>query len=119
MKAPWSVQIAWTLIVVMTGFWLWFGMASASSEGLGPRNWAAHLLMPGGLFMLIAAVAWRWRVTGAVLLIAAGLAVAAGYPLTMGHRVPPAAIVLVLLTLAVPALTAGLLLLDSRGTPAH
>jgi hypothetical protein len=116
MNAPWSVRIAWTLIVLLTGFWLWFGIVSAAFEGLGPRNWATHLIMPGGVFVIIAAVAWRWRLAGAVLLIAVGLAVAFAYPVTMGDMFPTSTIVAVLLTMAVPAIAAGVLLLDSGRT---
>jgi predicted membrane channel-forming protein YqfA (hemolysin III family) len=49
-----SQPLAWSLIVLTTGFWLWFGASSASSERLGPINAVFHLLVPGGAFLVIA-----------------------------------------------------------------
>jgi hypothetical protein len=112
MRGRWSQPLAWTLIALTTTFWLWFGTASAVSERLGVINTVIHLLLPGGAFLLIAAIAWRWRRLGAALLIVAGLAMAVAYPLTIGRRFPESTIVMVILTMAAPPFAAGVLLLE-------
>jgi hypothetical protein len=92
--------LAWTLIVLVTAFWLWFGIASAAAERLGGINWLGHIVVPGGVLVVTALIAWRWPVAGAALLIAEGLFVAVGYPLTFGRRFPVFTTVMVLLTMA-------------------
>ncbi len=115
MSPRWTRPLAWTLIVLVTGFWLWFGIASAAAERLGAGNWIGHILVPGGLFVATALIAWRWPLAGAALLIAEGLVVAVGYPLTFGRRFPLFTTAMVLLTMAAPPIVAGaLLLLDRR-----
>lgn len=114
MTARWTRWAAWTLIVLVTAFWLWFGIASAAAEHLGAMNWLGHLVVPGGVFIVTALVAWRWPVAGAVLLIAEGLFVAVGYPVTFGRRFPIITTVMVLLTMAAPPIAAGALLLTDR-----
>jgi hypothetical protein len=103
-----------TAVLVMlpfVGFWLWFGIASAVSEELGARNWAAHLAVPGGIFVATLLLAVRWRRAGAALLLLEGLAVAIAYPLLARGRFPLSTIALILLTMAFPPAVAGSLLL--------
>jgi hypothetical protein len=107
-------RIAWTLTLALVGFWLWFGVASAISEDLGTGNFVAHALVPGGVFAAIAAIAWRWRLAGAVLMIAGGGAIFVAYPIVFGEFFPTSTIVFVLLTLAAPPVAAGILLLQAR-----
>ena len=114
MRGRWSQPLAWTLIAFTTTFWLWFGTASAIAERLGVINALLHLLLPGGGFLLIAAIVWRWRRLGAILLIVAGLAIAVAYPLTAGRRFPASTIVMVILTMAMPPVAAGALLLERK-----
>ena len=109
-----SQPLAWSLIVLTTAFWLWFGMASASSERPGLINAVLHFLVPGGTFLVIAVIALRWRRLGATLLIAAGLGIAVACPLTIGRRFPLSTIVMVTLTMAAPPLAAGVLLLEEE-----
>jgi hypothetical protein len=111
-------RLAWTLIAFTTTFWLWFGMASAIGERLGAINVVLHLLLPGGAFLLLACIAWRWRPLGATLLIVAGVAIAVGYPLTLARRFPLTTIVFVILTMAAPPFAAGVLLLEGKRTVA-
>ena len=106
--------LAWTLIALTTAFWLWFGTASAVGERLGATNMLLHVLLPGGAFLLIACIAWRWRRVGATLLIVAGLAIAVAYPITTGRRFPISTILMVTLTMAAPPLVAGVLLLAEK-----
>jgi hypothetical protein len=110
---------AWTLIVLVTGFWLWFGIASAAAERLGAMNWLGHLVIPGGVFVVTALVAWRWPVAGGLLLLAEGLFVAVAYPLTFGRRFPIFTTIMVWLTMALPPAMAGALLLVDRHRPHH
>jgi len=117
MQAVHFEGIAWSLTLAMVAFWLWFGVASGLSEHLGAGNVVAHLLVPGGVFAGIAAVAWRWRVAGAMLMIAAGGAVFVGYPILFGEFFPTATIVFVLLSMAAPPVAAGVLLLEARRLP--
>jgi len=107
-------RVAWTIIIGVVAFWLWFGTASALSERLGWGNAVAHLLVPGGILAVIAAIAWRWRVTGAILLIAAGGTIFVGYPMIFGEFFPTSTVVFVLLTMAAPPVAAGVLLLEAR-----
>lgn len=114
MTVQWARPAAWTIILLVTGFWLWFGIASAAGEGLGAGNWLAHIVGPGGILLATAAIAWRRPVAGATLLILEGLVVAVGYPLTANQRFPITTIVFVLLTMAVPPIAAGGLMLLGR-----
>jgi hypothetical protein len=107
--------LAWALIALVTAFWLWFGIASAVAERLGALNWIGHIVVPGGVLVVTALVAWRWPIVGASVLIAEGLFVAIAYPLTFGRRFPLFTTVMVWLTMALPAMIAGVLLLvDER-----
>jgi hypothetical protein len=114
MRALGLQRLAWTLLAFTTTFWLWFGTASAIGERLGVINVLLHLLLPGGAFLLLACIAWRWRRLGATLLIVAGLAIAVAYPLTAGRRFPASTIVMVILTMAMPPVAAGVLLLERK-----
>lgn len=114
MRAVHVERIAWGLALAVAVFWLWFGLASAASERLGWGNAVAHLLVPGGAFAAIAAIAWRWRVAGAILMIAAGATIFVGYPIVFGEFFPTSTIVFVLLTMAAPPVAAGVLLLEAR-----
>jgi hypothetical protein len=114
MRGSYVNRIAWTLILAVVAFWIWFGAASAASERSGWGNVAAHLLVPGGLFALIAAIAWRWRTIGAILMIAAGAVIVVGYPIVAGKIFPLSTIVFGLLTIAAPPIAAGVLLLEAR-----
>jgi len=116
MTVHWARPAAWTIILLATGFWLWFGIASAAGEGLGAGNWVAHIVGPGGILLATAAIAWRWPAAGATLLILEGLVVAVGYPLMVNQRFPITTIVFVLLTMAVPPIAAGGLMLLGRQT---
>jgi len=107
-------RIAWSLEFAVVAFWLWFGVMSAVSERAGWQNVVAHLLVPGGVFAIIAAIAWRWRLAGAILMIAAGGAIFVVYPLIFGEFFPTSTIVFVLLTMAAPPVAAGVMLFEAR-----
>lgn len=118
------------LALLWAGWWVFFGLASGFGEEItrllrsytllqnlsdlrvGPV--LLHAAWPGLVFLLSVAVAWRWETIGGALLIFEGLLVLVGYPLMTYRRMLPATILFVLLTMALPPLVAGALLLASR-----
>ena len=114
MTLRWARPAAWTIILLVTGFWLWFGIASAASEGLGAGNWLAHIVGPGAILLATAAIAWRSPSAGGALLMLEGVVVAIGYPMMVNRRFPLTTTLFVLVTLAVPPIVAGGLLLIGR-----
>jgi len=107
-------RVGWVLIVFAAVFWLWFGIASAIAENLGPANVVLHLLVPGGAFAIIGGLALRWRAPAALALIVLGAFLAIAYPLVYIEFFAASTVVLVVATMAVPPLVAGILLLLSR-----
>lgn len=69
----WLSWLAWLLALIAIGFWLWFGIGSAYVEQLGPMNWVLHIVVPGGIFLLSALIAWRWEGVGGTLFVLEGL----------------------------------------------
>jgi hypothetical protein len=55
----WPRSVALIVMAAAAAIWLWFGIGSAAYERLGVVNWVMHLLFPGGLFVLLTALAWR------------------------------------------------------------
>ena len=120
MQARNTERVAWVLIVCVAVFWLWFGIASAIREDLGPANAVLHLLVPGGTFGIIGMLARRWRTPAAIALIAIGAFVAIEYPVVYLEFFAASTVALVVATMAVPPLVAGiLLLLSGNRQPAH
>lgn len=111
-KHVWRCRGAWILVIIAIVFWLWFGIGSAMMEDDGWFNWLMHILIPGGIFILSAGIAWRWERIGGVMFVAAGVA-ATGFltAAVLGGRSNPYTMLLMLLTLALPPLLAGTLLL--------
>jgi hypothetical protein len=104
-------RVAWVLIVCVAVFWLWFGIASAIGEDLGPASAVLHVLVPGGTFAIIGLLARRWRRPAAIALIAIGAFVAIAYPTVYIEFFSASTVALVVATMAVPPLVAGILLL--------
>ena len=70
----WERFTARTVLILWAAFWIWFGVASALSEGLPPSGLFAHTALPGLLFAAIAVLAWRSeRAAGILLLVIAGM----------------------------------------------
>ena len=109
-KFIWQCRGAWILVIVAIVFWLWFGIGSAAAEDAGWFNWLMHILIPGGVFIISAAVAWRWERTGGALLICEGV-MATGFVVygLLADRLWPSTVLLMLLTLALPPLISGIL----------
>jgi hypothetical protein len=106
--------VAFLLGGLVTAFWLWFGVASGVGEKLGAGNFAAHLLVPGGIFLATLIVAWRRERFGGLLFLIEGLVVAIGYPLMARGRFSATTVVMVVLTMSLPPFVAGVLLLAER-----
>ncbi len=114
-RINWMRLIARSLAVAWGGFWVWFGLASGISEGIGFMGTLIHTAMPGLILLASAFFAWRWERTGGALLVVEGLIITAAYPLSFGPRFPLATVIFVLLTMALPPIAAGVLfLLDFR-----
>jgi len=106
----WPLFVTRILMILWAGFWTWFGLASGIAERLQPIGVLIHTAVPGLFFGLLVLIAWRWPTAGGFVLLAAGVAVSIAY-LIMFSRVPAATRNFVLLTMAVPPLVCGVLLL--------
>ena len=67
-------------------------------------------LRPGGLFIAIALIGWRWPRPGGALLVLTGFALSAWYGISFGHMSTSTKL-FVLGTIALPPLVSGLILL--------
>jgi hypothetical protein len=76
-----------------------------------------HAAVPGGIFLISAASAWKWETVGGVLLVLEGLFVAAAYPVWAHGRFPVSTIVFVLSTMALPPIAAGCLFVAGGRQP--
>jgi hypothetical protein len=111
MSAEWTRWTARLLALAWSGGWLFFGLASGIGERLQPAGVLLHGLLPGGFFLVTTLVAWRWESIGGALLVIEGIAVLVAYPILF-HRMTTETILFVLVTMALPPLVAGLLLLS-------
>jgi len=111
MGRNWARSAALVLMIVATVFWLWFGIGSAYVERLGLTNWVMHIVVPGGAFVLSTLLALRRPRIGGVLLAAEGLLALFFVWRDMAARgaCPVSTVVLMVLTLALPPLAAGVL----------
>ncbi len=69
------------------------------------------------IFATILFIVSLWERAGGVLMIIVGLVVAVGYPLTFGRRFPATTSIFVELTMALPPLLVGILLILARRKP--
>ncbi len=105
-----ALAVAWAV------FWTWFGLASGIAEGLSLGGVLVHTAVPGLFFAVLAAVAWRWKTLGGILLAVAGVGVGVAFVILFGRQ-SAIAIFLTLLTMALPPIVAGILLLvDCRSS---
>ena len=111
-----AVSLQWCariIVLCWALFWTWFGLASGLGEGLDPLGVIVHTAVPGGLFLVVLAVAWRWEGAGGVLLLVLAAAISVTYP--MLFRARPLGVVLGAVSmLAAPPLAAGVLFLLHR-----
>lgn len=99
------------LALVWALFWVWFGLASGIAEGGDVRAVLIHSAAPGLIFLALALIAFRWERFGGRALVAIGVIVAIAYPMVFGGRIRTETVLMVLATMAIPPLLAGILLL--------
>jgi hypothetical protein len=106
---------ALALALVWAGWWTFFGIASGLSEGMNPIGVLAHATLPGLIFCASVAVAWWRESIGGIVLVLEGLVALIAYPLMTHHNFPLSTIAFVILTMALPPLAVGfLLIVDGR-----
>jgi hypothetical protein len=99
------------LIVVALVFWFWFGVGSLCATA-DPLDWRTYVVALGGLCLPSALVAWRWEGIGGALLALEGI-VALGFVVDahIWRRLTNLTLIVICLTLVLPLLAAGILLL--------
>jgi hypothetical protein len=111
-KIKWMRYIGQALALIWAGWWIFFGVASGMDERLNLLGILIHATIPGLIFLVSAIIAWQWQVIGSIVLILEGLLIFIVYPVMFRH-LSFLTIILTLLTLALPPLIAGFLLLVS------
>jgi hypothetical protein len=109
--------IALVLALLWAAWWIFFGLASGIGEGMSLGGILIHAALPGGIMLISVAVAWMWKLVGGELLVLEGIIVLIGYPIMVSNRFGLRTIVFVMLTMALPPLLAGILLVTSRHKP--
>jgi ABC-type uncharacterized transport system permease subunit len=103
------------LALVWAGWWTFFGIASGIGEKMSPAGVFAHATLPGLIFCGSVAIAWWKESIGGIVLLLEGVVALIAYPLMTYHNFPLSTIAFVILTMALPPLLAGLLLIvDGR-----
>lgn len=105
------------LALVWTGFWIYFGLASAIEEKLNFFQTLLHIAVPGLLFFICVLIAWQWEKPGGILLTTVGLIIVLAYLQMAYGRVPLFTIIFVLLTMAFPPVICGALLILEAKKP--
>ena len=109
-RHPWARSAACALVTIATVFWAWFGISPHYAEVIGPMGRLTRLLAPGGLFAVSGLVAWRWEGVGGALFIIEGVVtLSLILRSVLLRRLTPSTVLLLVLTLAVPLLAAGIL----------
>ena len=98
--------------LVAAAWWLYSGISWGSGQELDFVEALLHTALPGLIFLVSVALAWKWKAAGGVLLVVEGLFVTIAGPVTYKHC-PQMTIVLLLLTGSLPLLASGLLLILS------
>lgn len=104
----WQRWIARFLALCWAGWWIFFGLASGIDEGSSVPVILVHAAIPGALFLISALLPWRYEMLGGKVLLIEGILIAIIYPYLARHF-QLFVILMVLLTMALPPLIAGLL----------
>lgn len=107
--------IARALTLSWAGFWIFF-FAAESWAWHTPLRVALPWMGLGLLFVFLALVAWRWELTGGLLLVVVGLLAGVAYAIWSPPRLPVVSRILTTVVFSVPPLTAGILFLMHRRT---
>ena len=103
----WLVWTGRIVAMLWGGWWTFFGVACGLGEGIGFGGTLMHALLPGGLFLAMALVSFRWVTAGGYALLGTGIVVLVGYPLMAYGKFSVTTIITVLLMIALPPLLAG------------
>jgi hypothetical protein len=104
-RSRWLCYSARALALIWACWWTLFGLLAGMGEGYNLLGILRHAAVPGLVFLVAAVFAWRWEAIGGVLLLLAGL----GTLVVFWFAHTPEG----LLTLTLPPLVAGLLLIAS------
>lgn len=112
----WMEFLARIISGLWAGFWIFFAVASSAAD-FNSRGGASlgGLIFPisfTAILLLLALTAWRWARIGRIALPLAGLAVFFVYPV-MADNFPASKKVFAMVTLGLPPLSAGVLLITS------
>jgi len=109
-KAKRLRSTARSLSLVWAFWWIFFASANAVGE-----RFSQQAVLIFAFFLLIflgsAIIPQLWEPTGGIILLLEGLILLVGFPLLTYNQLPFSTIILVMLTLALPPLVAGLLFL--------
>jgi hypothetical protein len=103
--------IAWLILIIWAGFWIFFNIASGIGEigELGPMALITHLTMPLVILVLLF-ICWRWELWGGLLLILATLFAFYFFHIGDQNRDPVQQLMMVS-SLILPSLLTGMLLI--------
>jgi len=105
-KSYWLNYAAKIISGLWAGFWIFFAVANIGSEGFsvtGLRIAVGFTLV----FLISALIPWRWEMTGGIILLIEGLAIAVYYPLMVRDNFSLHTVIFLELTMALPPLLAG------------
>lgn len=106
----WHWRAAIILVVIAVVFWLWFGIGSALVTQGTALDWFMYLMMPGGIFIISALIAWRWsRVGGMILALEGFVALVFVIRAYVVGNYEPSTFILMIVTLCLPPLVSGIL----------
>jgi hypothetical protein len=103
--------IGLTIGFIWAGFWTWYGATSAIGDGMGPIRMLLHASVPGLIFLACVIIACFRPGIGGVILMLMGAVTGVGMPLMSARSTAPNVVVLVLLTMALPPIVAGAMLM--------
>lgn len=105
-----------TLALLWAGFWTFFFVAESWTWHT-PLGVALPWVGLGLLFVFTGLIAWRWELTGGLLLILVGLSTGVAYTV-WGPQLPVTSRLLSIAFFSAPPVVAGILFLEHRRTMA-
>ena len=114
-SSKWLHYIALGLLLLWSGFWIFWGVASGIYEEPGNIVYIVLHATPGLVFLASTIIAFRWSVVGGIILLIEGFIVLIGYPI-LAHRgaFQNPTIVPVIITMALPPIICGILFIAIR-----
>lgn len=104
-------KIARILALIWALWWTLFGLLAGIGEGLGFIGTLIHMAVPGLVFLFTVIIAWRWELVGGIILLLEGAAAIFFYLTLPFDRDPLIGYIFTILTIALPPVLSGLLLL--------